>query len=132
MLKIWAAYLSTALVMLVIDLVWLGIIAKPMYQAGIGHLMTDKPNLIAAFFFYALFPIGLMVFAILPESASTSWQRTAWLAAMFGFFAYATYDLSNLATLKNYPLQLALVDMLWGSLLSAVAATAGKFAFNRI
>ena len=132
MLKIWAAYLSTALVMLVIDLVWLGFIAKPMYQAGIGHLMTDKPNLIAAFFFYALFPIGLMVFAILPESASTSWQRTAWLAAMFGFFAYATYDLSNLATLKNYPLQLALVDMLWGSLLSAVAATAGKFAFNRI
>ena len=132
MLKILTAYLSTALVMLVIDLVWLGFIAKPMYQAGIGHLMTDKPNLIAALFFYALFPIGLMVFAILPESASTSWQRTAWLAAMFGFFAYATYDLSNLATLKNYPLQLALVDMLWGSLLSAVAATAGKFAFNRI
>jgi uncharacterized membrane protein len=131
MLKILATYLSTAVVMLVIDLVWLGLIAKPLYQAGIGHLMTDKPNLIAAFFFYALFPIGLMIFAILPGTDSTTWQRTALLAALFGFFAYATYDLTNLATLKNYPLQLALIDMLWGSLVSAIAATAGKFIFNR-
>ena len=132
MLKILATYLSTTLVMVIIDLVWLGFIAKPMYQAGIGHLMTDKPNLVAAFFFYALFPIGLMIFAILPESGSTAWQRTALQAALFGFFAYATYDLTNLATLKNYPLQLALVDMLWGSLVSAVAATAGKFVFDRV
>lgn len=132
MLKIFATYLSTTVVMLVIDLVWLGFIAKPMYQAGIGHLMTDKPNLIAAFFFYALFPMGLMIFAILPGSDSTAWQRTALQAALFGFFAYATYDLTNLATLKNYPLQLALVDMLWGSLVSAVAATAGKFVFDRV
>jgi uncharacterized membrane protein len=132
MLKLLAAYLSTTLVMVIIDLVWLGFVAKPMYQAGIGHLMTDKPNLVAAFCFYALFPIGLMIFAILPEAASTTWQRTAWLAALFGFFAYATYDLTNLATLKDYPLQLALVDMLWGSLVSAVAASAGRYVFSRI
>lgn len=132
MLKLLATYLSTTLVMVVIDLVWLGLIAKPMYQAGIGHLMTDKPNLVAAFSFYALFPIGLMIFAILPEAASTTWQRTAWLAALFGFFAYATYDLTNLATLKDYPLQLALIDMLWGSLVSAVAASAGRWVFSRI
>ena len=132
MLKILVTYLSTTAVMVIIDLVWLGFIAKPLYQSGIGHLMTDKPNLVAAFFFYALFPIGLMIFAILPESGTTAWPRTALLAALFGFFAYATYDLTNLATLKNYPLQLALVDMLWGSLVSAIAATAGKFVFNRV
>ncbi len=132
MLKILVTYLSTTAVMVIIDLVWLGFIAKPLYQSGIGHLMTDKPNLVAAFFFYALFPIGLMIFAILPESGTTAWSRTALLAALFGFFAYATYDLTNLATLKNYPLQLALVDMLWGSLVSAIAATAGKFVFNRV
>ena len=132
MLKLFITYLTTAVVMVLIDLIWLGVIAKPMYQAGIGHLMAEKPNIAAAISFYALFPVGLMIFAILPESANAGWQRTALLGALFGFFTYATYDLTNLATLKNYPLQLALIDILWGSLVSAVAATAGKLIYNRI
>ncbi|MEQ1536220.1 MAG: DUF2177 family protein [Burkholderiaceae bacterium] len=132
MQKLLVTYLTTTVVMVLIDLVWLGFIAKPMYQAGIGHLMAEKPNIAAAISFYALFPVGLMIFAILPESANAGWQRTALLGALFGFFTYATYDLTNLATLKNYPLQLALIDILWGSLVSAVAATAGKLVFNRI
>ena len=94
--------------------------------------MVEKPNIAAAISFYALFPVGLMLFAILPESATSGWQRTALLGALFGFFTYATYDLTNLATLKNYPLQLALVDILWGSIVSAFAATAGKWVFSRI
>jgi uncharacterized membrane protein len=132
MLKLFVTYLTTTVVMVVIDLVWLGVIAKPMYQAGIGHLMADNPNLVAALFFYALFPMGLMIFAILPEAANAGWQRTALLGALFGFFTYATYDLTNLATLKNYPLQLALVDILWGSLVSTITASAGRWVFNRI
>jgi uncharacterized membrane protein len=132
MLKLLVSYLTTTVVMVVIDMVWLGVIAEPMYQAGIGHLMTEKPNIAAAISFYALFPVGLMIFAILPESANSGWQRTALLGALFGFFTYATYDLTNLATLKNYPLQLALIDILWGSMVRAVAATAGKLIFNRI
>ena len=132
MLKLLATYITTTLVMVVIDMVWLGFIAKPMYQAGIGHLMAEKPNIAAAISFYALFPVGLMIFAILPESANSEWQRTALLGALFGFFTYATYDLTNLATLKSYPLQLALIDILWGSLVSAVAATAGKLVLNRL
>lgn len=131
MMKLLITYLATTVVMLMIDLVWLGFIAKPIYQQGIGHLMAAKPNIAAAIFFYALFPVGLMIFAILPETASTSWQRTAMLGALFGFFTYATYDLTNLATLKNYPLKLALIDMFWGTLVSAIAASAGKLAFNR-
>ncbi len=131
MLKLAATYISTTVALVVIDLIWLGVIAKPMYQAGIGHLMAEKPNIAAAICFYALFPFGLMIFAILPESAEAGWQHTALLAALFGFFTYATYDLTNLATLKNYPLQLALIDILWGSLVSVVAATVGKWVFNR-
>ena len=130
MMKLIAAYLTTAVVMIVIDLVWLGVIAKPLYQQGIGHLMTDRPNILAAVAFYLLFPVGLMVFAITPQEAVQGWQKSAWLGAMFGFFAYATYDLTNLATLKNYPLSLALIDMSWGTLVSATAACAGKLVFD--
>lgn len=132
MLKLLATYITTTVVMVVIDMVWLGFIAKPMYQAGIGHLMAENPNIAAAISFYALFPLGLMIFAILPETAEAGWQHTALLGALFGLFTYATYDLTNLATLKNYPLQLALIDILWGSLVSAVAATAGKLVLNRL
>lgn len=132
MLKLLVSYLTTTVVMVVIDMVWLGVIAKPMYQAGIGHLMAEKPNIAAAISFYALFPVGLMIFAILPETANAGWQRTALLGALFGFFTYATYDLTNLATLKNYPLQLALIDILWGSLVSAIAASAGRWMLNKV
>lgn len=129
--KLLVTYLSTAAVMVLIDLVWLGLIAKPMYQQGIGHLMAEKPNIAAAIGFYLLFPIGLMIFAILPEAADRRWQQTAICGALFGLFAYATYDLTNLATLKNYPIKLALIDIFWGTLVSAVAATAGKLVFTR-
>lgn len=132
MLKLLVSYLTTTVVMVVIDMVWLGVIAKPMYQAGIGHLMAEKPNIAAAISFYALFPVGLMIFAILPEAANAGWQRTALLGALFGFFTYATYDLTNLATLKNYPLQLALIDILWGSIVSAIAASAGRWMLNKM
>jgi uncharacterized membrane protein len=131
MMKFIAAYLTTAVVMIVIDLVWLGLIAKPLYQQGIGQLMTDQPNIAAAVAFYLLFPVGVMVFAITPQAAMEGWQKSAMLGALFGFFTYATYDLTNLATLKNYPVSLALIDMFWGTLVSATAACAGKLVFNR-
>lgn len=131
MLKLLVTYLSTTAVMVLIDLVWLGVIAKPMYQQGIGHLMAEKPNIAAAIGFYLLFPIGLMIFAILPGATDAGWKNTALLGALFGFFTYATYDLTNLATLKNYPLKLALIDMTWGTLVSALAASTGKLVFTR-
>lgn len=131
MSKLLITYLSTTAVMVIIDLAWLGFIAKPMYQQAIGHLMAEKPNIAAAIAFYALFPIGLMIFAILPEAADRGWQQTALLGALFGFFTYATYDLTNLATLKNYPWSLAVADIFWGSLVSAASATAGKLVFDQ-
>ena len=131
MTKFLSAYLATAVVMIAVDMLWLGVIAKPMYQQGLGHLMAERPNLMAAVAFYALYAFGLLMFAIVPQAAEAGWLKTAAAAAMFGLIAYATYDLTNLATLKDWPIGLSLIDMAWGSVLSAVAATAGRFAWDR-
>jgi len=125
--------------MLVIDMVWLGLIARQLYRSGIGHLMAESPNLVAAGVFYLLYPIGLMVFAVLPNTfpialwveANSAWAHAGVAGALFGFIAYATYDLSNLATLKNWPLHLTLIDIAWGTFASALATLAGRWALDR-
>ena len=121
-----AAYAGTLIVMVGLDALWLGFIAKPIYVQGIGHLMADKPNVPVAVLFYALFAIGLVVFAVLPAGPAPGWGKTLAMAALFGFFAYATYDLTNLATLKQWPIGLSLLDITWGTCVSAAAAAAGK------
>ena len=126
MIRYFAAYAATAAVMVTIDLIWLGVIAKPLYQQGIGHLLSDRPNVPVAVVFYALFALGLMIFAVIPNEAYGRWGQALLAAALFGFFAYATYDLTNLATLQNWPLGLSLIDMAWGTAVSAVSAAAGK------
>ena len=124
-------YLATWITMVLIDLLWLGVIAKPLYQQGIGHLMAEKPNLVAAALFYLLYPVGIVIFAVAPDAVSASWIKTFTAGALLGLFAYATYDLTNLATLKGWPVSLALVDMAWGSLVTGLSALAGKTVFDR-
>jgi uncharacterized membrane protein len=131
-LKYLQIYGGTAAVMLVLDMVWLGFIARSWYQQGIGHLMAEQPNLAIAAMFYLLFPLGLMIFAVLPTGIEQSWMKAAMMGALFGFFAYATYDLTNLATLRGWPLSLSVVDVLWGSLVSGLAAGAGKAVQLRV
>lgn len=125
-----AAYVGTALVMVLLDLLWLGVIAKPMYQRGIGHLMADKPNVAVAIFFYMLYAAGIVIFAVSPQSNGASWTTTLTMAALFGFFAYATYDLTNLATLRDWPLGLSMIDIAWGMVLSTFSAVGGKAAMD--
>ena len=132
MLKYAGAYATIIVVMVVIDLLWIGVIAKPLYQQGIGHLMAERPNMLVALLFYLVFAVGLLVFAVAPGGASADWGKTALTGALFGLVAYATYDLTNLATLKNWPVGLALLDMAWGSLVSAVSAFAGKAVLDRL
>ena len=124
--KTLAAYAVTAIVLFAIDMVWLRVIAMNWYQQGIGHLMTADVKFWAAGLFYLLYPVGLVLFAVGP-GLEAPWWRTAALGAAFGFFAYATYDLTNLATLKGWPLGLAAADVAWGAFASAVAATAGRW-----
>ena len=125
-----AAWAASLIAMVALDLLWLGVIARPLYRGGIGHLMAERPDVAVAMLFYAVFTLGLTVFAVMPHGGVAGWRRTLMTAAAFGFFAYATYDLTNLATLKNWPLGLSLIDMTWGTAVSVAAAAAGKLALD--
>ena len=122
--KYLTLYIVTAVVFIAADFIWLGFVAKGFYQESLGHLMLEKPNLVVAIIFYLLYPIGLVVFASAGGYASESWLQTIGYAALFGFLAYCTYDLSNLATLKGIPTSFAIVDIVWGTVVSAVSSVA--------
>ena len=128
--KYLAAYAGTALVMVALDMLWLGVIAKPLYQQGIGHLMAERPNVVVAVLFYALYAVGVVVFAVAPQHGGASWGTTLAMAALFGCMAYGTYDLTNLATLRDWPLRLSLIDIAWGTVVSAASAAGGKAALD--
>jgi uncharacterized membrane protein len=122
------AYTGALAFFLAADMLWLGFLMTDHYQAWIGPLMREQPLLLPAALFYLLYPAGLVVFAILPALERPGWKRAAALGAFFGLLAYGTYDLSNLATLQDWPLQLTLVDMLWGAALSCGSTLAGHAA----
>lgn len=119
------AWAATFVVMLAIDALWLGVIAKGIYRQGMGHLMAPQPRLGFAAAFYLLYPVGLVIFAVLPGLAESSVARAATLGALFGLFAYATYDLSNLSVLRDWPVGLSFLDIAWGTFVSGVSAAVG-------
>ncbi len=121
------AYASTLVVFAALDFVWLGFVAKDLYRNGIGHLMLETPNWTAAVLFYLIYIAGLVFFAVLPGLDAGAWGRATLYGALFGFFCYATYDLTNLATLKGWPVAIVVADLTWGAFVSAAAATAGFF-----
>ena len=108
---------------LALDLIWLGIVARSFYHRELAGLMADKFNVWAAAAFYLMYPLGIVAFAVDPSMASGSWTHAALAGAGLGCFAYATYDLTNLATLRQWPLRLTVVDIVWGTALTAAAAT---------
>jgi uncharacterized membrane protein len=113
-------------------MIWLGVIAKGFYRNALEPLLTPNINWIAAIIFYLLFLVGVLIFALLPGMERRSLVYTIEMAALFGFIAYATYDLTNLATLRDWPLMLSIVDMIWGSFLSASTATMTYLIMSRI
>ena len=132
MSKYLTTYAATFVVMVALDMIWLGFVAKSFYQQGIGHLMAEKPVVSVAVVFYIVYAVGLAFFAVVSNEATAGYGKTALYGALFGFFAYATYDLTNLATLKNWPVGLSLLDIAWGTVVSAVSAVAGKAALDRL
>ncbi len=115
-------YALTAIVFFAIDLVWLGIVAKGFYQSRLGHLLRPDIQLPAAIGFYLLFIAGLLVFAVVPALDRASLGTAVVLGAFLGLVAYATYDLTNLALMKDFPGVVAVVDMAWGTALGATVA----------
>ena len=131
MSKLLLPYVAIVLTMMVLDAVWIGAVARPLYNRGIGHLMAAQPDFVAAVVFYLLFAIGLMAFVVLPR-APGDWQMAAAWGALFGFMTYMTYDLTNMATLRDWPLVLSLVDIAWGCVATGLAATAGKLVADKV
>ena len=119
------AYVATLAVFCGLDFLWLGFVAKGYYQSQLGALLLDKPNIPVAVLFYALYVVGVLVFAVLPALDAGHWSRALLHGALFGFFAYATYDLTNLATLNGWSAGVAMLDLGWGTLVTGVSATAG-------
>ncbi len=115
------SYLLTFVVFLMIDMLWLGVIAKNIYRKYLGNLLSDQVNWTAAFIFYFIYVLGISIFAIYPSVNKDSVYNAILMGALFGFFTYATYDLTNLATLKGWPLPIVIIDIIWGSVLSAAS-----------
>ena len=125
MLRYLVAYALVAATFLVADLLWLGVVAKDYYQASLAPVLADRVNLGAALAFYLIYVLGIVIFAVHPAVESGSWRTALWLGGCLGFVAYATYDLTNLATLRDWPARLAMVDILWGVFVTALSATVG-------
>lgn len=120
-----AGYVASAIIFCLMDFVWLGLLAKNFYHNRIGPLMLDEPKIAPAVAFYTVYLLGLFVFAIIPALRAQNLIMATGLGALLGLIAYASYDLTNLATLKGWSLSLTLVDIAWGIVISAVASTAG-------
>ena len=125
-------YFSTLLVFFIVDMVWLGLVARTFYRDQIGFIMSPGVNWPAALLFYLLFIAGILVFVVLPGLKSPSLRDTLLKAAFFGLITYATYDLTNLATLKDWPLILTVVDMAWGTVLTLIVSYAGLSIGRRL
>lgn len=123
-------YIIAFFVFLIIDAIWLGIISKNLYKKELGHLMSKKPNFIAAGLFYLLFLVGLVYFVINPSIINNDLPKLFISSALFGLITYATYDLTNLATLKNWPIKITIIDLIWGSSLSCVVSTLTYYIYN--
>jgi len=119
------AYIASGVVFIIFDLLWLGVIGKDLYASKLGSLMTENIVIPAAGLFYCMYLAGILLFAIHPALQTGSWKTAMVWGALFGFFTYATYELTNWAVIRDWPASLVAIDILWGVVLtSAVATTA--------
>jgi len=125
------AYGGTLGVLVLCDLAWLSTVGAGVYRPRLGALLLERPNVWAAALFYLVYAAGIVVFAVAPALRAEHWLRALLLGALFGAFAYATYDLTNLATLRGWSGLVAVLDILWGSVLSGAAASAGYLLAHR-
>lgn len=119
-------------VFFVIDMLWLGLVAKNFYQNQIGSLLKPEVNWAAAIIFYLIFIVGLVIFVIAPAMEKASWKYALQYGAFFGFVCYATYDLTNLAVAKDWPLLVTIIDLIWGAVLAASVSIITYFIAARI
>ena len=125
-------YFITLAVFFVIDLTWLGLIAKNLYSQQLGFIMKENVNWIAAVSFYLIFIIGIVYFVVNPAVINDNWKYALFAGMLFGFVSYATYDLTNLATLKDWPLKITIIDLIWGTTLGGLTSIVSFFIYKKI
>jgi uncharacterized membrane protein len=116
-------YALTVPIFFIIDIIWLGIIARGFYRRNLGFILSPKVNWVAAVIFYLIYIAGILIFAVRPAIVTDIWREAALMGGLFGFFTYATYDLTNMSTIKGWPLKIVVVDILWGTCLCILVAT---------
>jgi uncharacterized membrane protein len=132
LIKYLAVYFSFLLSLVVIDLIWLLGIAKNLYRDEMGSLMASEPKLLASLGFYLLYAFGASIFVIIPAISKQSWLYAVQYGALFGLFCYMTYDLTNLAVIRDFPVRLAFIDIAWGSAVTALSATIAYWVGTRV
>lgn len=125
-------FVITFIVFMTIDLIWLGVVAKNLYNKYLGYIMTKNINWMAAIIFYIIFVIGMLLFVIQPALAKDSVQYLILYGMAYGFVTYATYDLTNLATLKDWPLEITIIDLIWGTTLSTLTTYFSYLIINKL
>lgn len=123
-----SAWLGAALALASLDAVWLTIAGPALYRPALGPILAPAFRLAPAILFYLIYLVGVVIFAVAPAMGAKRWRVAMIRGALFGFFAYATYDLTNQATLAVWSASITLVDLAWGTILTAAGATAGYFA----
>ena len=123
-------YFVALVIFFVIDLFWLVVVARKLYQQKLGYIMSDSPNWTAAIIFYLIFIVGVVFFVINPALEKESWKYALLVGMLFGFITYSTYDLTNLATLKNWPIEITIIDLIWGTSLGGIVSTLTYFIFK--
>lgn len=122
------SFIVAAVVMGVLDYVWLGYVGKKLYYREMGNLLLKKPNMLAALLFYVIYVFGTVVFVVVPALEKESLLYATGMGALFGLVAYATYDLTNLATMKGFSRKIVIIDLLWGALITMLTATGAYLA----
>lgn len=131
-LKTITAYFVTLVMVVALDWLWLRVLARDFYQGQLAPILLEPPRLGAALLFYLIYALGVMYFAVAPALATGQWSKAGLTGLLFGFFVYATYDLTNLAVLKHWSPGLAALDIAWGSVMTAICAGAACFAGTQI
>lgn len=121
-------YLAMLACFFAVDLIWLGVIARGFYQQHLGYLLRPSPNWPVAIVFYLIYITGILVFVVNPALQAESWRKALLMGAFFGFVTYATYDLTNHATVKDWPWIVSVIDIIWGTVLCTIVAYAGYLA----
>lgn len=131
MRTVWI-YLIATVIFFAIDMVWIGFVARSFYKEKLGYLLADKPNWAAAVIFYLIYIGGILFFAVVPALRDQVWTVALVNGAALGLLCYATYDLTNLATVDRFPLVVVIVDILWGIFLTAAVSTITYLIGTRI